>query len=454
MKNKIIQFVYSTLFLPLAVIRILFKSYRNPKYLERLSERFALFDKFDIEIDLWIHTVSVGEFLAAKVLVDALIKIEPNIKLLITTTTPTGSQLVQDYIAKNQAINIKHVYYPYDATFICKKFLNKTNPKQVIYFETEIWPKMFGELDRRNIKLSIVNARLSEKSYNGYSNIRELIANTLNKIDFIAAQGESDKQRFIDLGYNENNIKVFGNIKYNLRLPEDISSAAKFYKSIFGQDRKVIIAASTHLGEEEIMLSVFSKLKKQFPELLLIIAPRHPERFDTIYSMCLNSSYRVTKFTELDPTAVSYKNTEILLLNTLGRLLYFYNIADLAIIGGSFVDIGGHNPIEPATLSVPSIIGPYYYNFNEVVTELEANKGIIVANTVSSLETAAENLLNNKGLSGKIGAAGFNTVAQHQDILKKYIKLIMGKSVKMTVAERDALHAKEAKTSEVASIVD
>ena len=233
-----------------------------------------------------------------------------------------------------------------------------------------------------------------KKSYKWYKKLQNPMSAIINKVDFIATQGKFDKQRFLNLGYNDNNIQVFGNIKYNLILPEDLEQKSSLYKKTLATDGPILIAASTHAGEEEIILNIYRKLKKSFPNLLLILAPRHPERFNSVYKLAINTGFRITKYTDLNFEHQPHNNSvDILLLNTLGKLLYFYNIADLAYIGGSFVGIGGHNPIEAAALKTPIIMGPSYYNFLDVVHDLQEHHGMVIVQKAENLETTIINFV-------------------------------------------------------------
>ncbi len=424
LKNKVYSFLYSILFLPLATLRILFKSYKNPEYLKRLGERFAIYSNnilFLKEYDLWIHTVSVGEFLAAKTLIDNVLEKNSKVKILITTTTPTGSRLVIGYIEKNNKYNLAHVYYPYDVRFICNKFLDKFRPKNAVFFETELWPRMYDSLRKRGIGLYLLNARISEKSFKGYLKIKSYISTVLNQINYIAAQTESDKSRLQQLGY-KNIINVYGNIKYNFNLPGDLEEKSQIYKKIFGDKSKILICASTHKGEEEILIKIYKNLQLKYKDLIFVIAPRHPERFDEVYHLCLKNNLVVNRYSSLDTD--NNKKSDVFLLDTMGKLLYFYKLATVAFVGGSLVDIGGHNPLEPARLLIPTIIGPYYTNFKQIVDDLADNNGIIKLNSNSELEEQVIKLLDRKSDREAIAMAAYNYMQSHQGIMQRYLELV------------------------------
>lgn len=433
MRLFILNLLYNILLVPVALTRILIKSRSNPDYRHRIPERLALYnsavkDKISNgEQDLiWIHCVSVGEFIAAKPLLSKIIEKHNSIKLLITTTTPTGSRLVQEFITKNKkrtASNLIHVYYPYDNSLIAEKFLRTFKPKAAIFFETEIWPMMFDKIKQHHVKLLILNARLSEKSYKGYKKILNFIATSLGNVDFIAAQSDADKSRFTQLGY-KNIISTYGNIKYDLNLPDDLEQKSLEYKSKFltNSNQLVLIAASTHPGEDEIIVDLFKRIKAKLPDLKLIIVPRHPERFEPVYNLCIEQGLSTIKYSGLYNHSIT--NLDVLLVDTIGKLLYFYNISDLAFIGGSLVNVGGHNPIEPAALRVASVIGHNYHNFQQVVASLAEINGIVIAKDNSELENCIYNLLQNKTNRDEIAVNAYNNIKQHQGVVEKYIKLL------------------------------
>lgn len=443
-KILLINIIYSLLFVPVAVIRLLFKARKNPRYVVRLKERFAILSHQPDIIDIWIHTVSVGEFIAAKPLIISILQQNPNFKLLITCTTPTGSELISQFITQSiiQHKNITHIYYPYDSNLICTKFLNIFSPKIAVFFETEIWPKMFRQIKNHNIKLYIINARLSEKSYRGYAKFKNHIKNILNYVDFIAAQSQDDLNRFVKLGYNINNIAVYGNIKYNLTIPSDLQEKSSCYKNLLIGDaelsnRLILIAASTHHGEEEIIIKIYQQLKINFPSLLLIVAPRHPERTQSVYDLCLKyfDPKAIVKFTDVfnqieiqhDKSSTLLNTPDIFILDTIGQLLYFYNISHVAFIGGSFVSVGGHNPLEPVSLSIASIIGPSYHNFKDIVEDLHQAGGLVIAESEQALQKNIEGLLADKKnrIDLVVNASKFFSNRQQQNVLTKYIELIL-----------------------------
>jgi len=435
-----LNFLYTLFFLPLVLIRILYKAVRNPKYLVRVSERFGIYNDHsqlkpkNTSVDIWLHTVSVGEFLATKPLILELLKIKPDYKILITCTTLTGSELISKFIEQNKVFNLYHVYYPYDNTIICNRFLNTFKPKLAVFLETEIWPKMFTQIKQHDIKLFIINARLSEKSFNNYFRFQKFIKPIINKVDLIVSQGNLDQTRFLKLGIASDKIITYGNIKYNIKLPDDLDSKSNEYKQILNiKNNLVLIAASTHNGEDEIIINIYLKLKKVYPDLLLVIVPRHPERFSKVYNLCLNTGLNTKKFSAISFDLKTTKSNnldnvicpDIFVLDTIGQLLYFYNLADLAFIGGSLIPIGGHNPLEPAALKIPAIMGPNYYNFSQIVDNLKEANGIIICENNNALEASLLKLLGNQNLRRDLADNAFKIIEQNKNILEKYVTLLI-----------------------------
>lgn len=438
----VINFLYTLLFLPLATARLCIKAITNPVYKKRFYERYAVYypGEGNVKIDLWFHTVSVGEFIAAKSLLLKLLDKTDN-KILITCTTPTGSYLIEKFLLECFSTNpenkerLVHYYYPYDSNVICSRFLKKFQPRLAVFFETEIWPKMFRQLKKHKIKLFIINARLSEKSFKTYSKFLVYFQNIFPCIDYVATQGQNDYERFIKLGVSANKISVFGNIKYNLTLPLDLQNkSAEYKKKLLGstdQNAKkiILIAASTHIGEDEILLNIYSELKKKYDNLILIIVPRHPERFQQVYELCTDinndsNAYTICRFTELELMSRLSDNIDIFLLDTIGQLLYFYNISDVAFIGGSLSPVGGHNPLEPAVLKIASVIGPHYHNFSDIVDNLQESQGLLIADSAADLKGKIDFLLSDESYRAKIGMNAFNAMKQHQQVLNKYYDLI------------------------------
>ncbi|MGR9051015.1 MAG: lipid IV(A) 3-deoxy-D-manno-octulosonic acid transferase [Gammaproteobacteria bacterium] len=354
--------IYSAIFyllLPLIVARLFWRSLKAPDYRKRIGERLGLYDNRQGFVDVWFHAVSVGEAEALLPLVRRIRQRSPGAKILITTTTPTGSARIKKALADT----IQHVYLPYDLPYIVDRFLDRFKPKLAVVMETELWPNLFKACAGRAIPLYIVNARLSEKSLRGYRKIPFLVRPTLSCITLILAQSQMDANRFLEIGANSSQVLMTGNIKFDIELEPSVTEQATNFRVELFPNRFVWIIASTHQGEEDIFLKIYRTLKGDIPDLLLLIVPRHPERFGEVEEICRRHGFEVVTRTSGLSCPVS---TDVFILNKMGELKTFYAASDLAFVGGSMVPVGGHNILEPAALGVPILFGPYMDNFKDI----------------------------------------------------------------------------------------
>ncbi|MDP2903333.1 MAG: lipid IV(A) 3-deoxy-D-manno-octulosonic acid transferase [Methylovulum sp.] len=353
---------YSSLFyliIPIIALRLLWRSIKAPDYLSRWRERFAFYDKKFHDDVIWFHAVSVGEAEALFPLIRQIQHKHPDARLLITTTTPTGSARVTA-VMKN---TVAHVYLPYDIPDGVRRFMHCFKPKLAVIMETEIWPNLYAYCGKNNIPLYIINARLSEKSARGYQRIPALIRPALAAVKLIAAQTQGDSQRFISIGASEEKVTVLGNIKFDINISRDIIEQGLQLKTGLFGGRFVWICASTHKGEEKICLEIYQEIKPKIPQLLLLIAPRHPERFIDVKKQCGQQHLEVAIRTT---GAICQPSTDIYLADTLGELKLLYTASDVAFIGGSLVPVGGHNILEAIAAGVPVLFGPYMANFKDI----------------------------------------------------------------------------------------
>lgn len=355
--------------LPLSLYYLIWRGLRQSEYFQRWSERFALYRGEPITSCLWLHAVSVGEVNAAVPLVNALRQGYPAERLLITTTTPTGSARVRAIWGDS----VCHVYLPYDLPGAVRNFLDHFRPRLALVMETEIWPNLFSALQRRGVPAIIANARLSERSLRAYRPFAPLVRRTMATIDCVAAQSEADAVRYRKLGAPVDRVQVTGNLKYDLPLAGHLPEQARSWRRHWGPQRPVWIAASTHPDEEEAMLQAHRLVLARFPDALLLWAPRHPERFAAVASAAARASLRVaTRRGDKLPSAAS----NVFVIDTLGELLDFYAGADIAFVGGSLQEVGGHNLLEPAALGVPALVGPHTFNFQEITALLLATGAV------------------------------------------------------------------------------
>ncbi|MCC8998344.1 MAG: lipid IV(A) 3-deoxy-D-manno-octulosonic acid transferase [Candidatus Contendobacter sp.] len=396
------------LMLPLALLRLYWRGYRDPGHRQRWRERLGFVPQSPTG-GLWLHAVSVGETRAALPLIRALQARYPDRPLLVTTTTLTGSRQVREALGEQ----VHHVYAPYDLPGAVARFLRNTQPRLAVIMETELWPNLLRQCAVAGIPTVIANARLSERSARGYARIRGLTGSMLRDITLIAAQAEADAERFRALGAPR--VQVTGNLKYDLSLPATLPEQGRaLRRDVLGENRPVWIAASTHAGEDEPILDAFAILRIGWPELLLILTPRHPERFDRVAALCRQRGFPTVRRSEQRPCA---PDSAVFLGDSMGELLQFYAAADLAFVGGSLVATGGHNVLEPALLGLPVLFGPHMFNFTEAGERLlEAEAAWQIANA-AELAVAVERLLTDPERRQAAGQRGRAVVKRHRGAL-------------------------------------
>jgi 3-deoxy-D-manno-octulosonic-acid transferase len=347
--------------LPFIVLRLMFKGRKNPAYRARLAERFAWHQNNATPVDVWLHAVSFGEVVAAKTLIETLLK--ANKRVLVTTMTPTGSEQALRLFGTR----IQHQYIPYDFPFAVRRFFKAYAPRVGIIMETEIWPNLIVEATSCGVALFLANGRISDAAYPAYQRIKWFFKPILMHFTGIFAQSSQDAERFCVLGAPETNVHVLGNMKSDLFVPDEVDAPVRFLKQLWGEARPVVVAASTHAGEEQLILSVLKPLQQLVPDVVLLIAPRHPERFDEVHKLAKTHTIKTGRRT--DETTID-EQTEVVVLDSLGELLGFYALSDYAFVGGSLVSIGGHNVLEPMALGVPVFCGPFMQNSKDLCEAL------------------------------------------------------------------------------------
>lgn len=377
-----------TLLLPLVLLRLFIRSRKAPEYRKRWAERFGVFKAPKQKNGIWFHTVSVGEFLAAIPLIEQVMDQYPDRLITITTTTPTGSAQVQQRFADQLAAGqIFHVYLPYDIPFMLNAFLKRVRPKLLVILETELWPNLIDCTARSGCKVMVANARLSAKSANGYGKFEKLVKPMLARIDRLAVQSPADAGRFTQLGMSKENLSVTGSIKFDVQLNAEWFDEAARFQSLWGHDRKVWIMASTHKGEDEIAIETHKAVLASHPDALLILVPRHPERFQSVANMAINHELVLGR--RSDESSLS-KDTQVVLVDSMGELMGFLAASQICCMGGTFVENGGHNPLEPAALGLPVIMGPSQFNFAQICDLLTQAGGL---KTVSGEKDLTEQIL-------------------------------------------------------------
>ena len=418
------RFVYTLIFylcLPLVGLRLLYRAWRAPAYVRRWSERFGcITPPAPLKKSIWVHTVSVGESIAAAPLVKRLISLYPEHTIVVTTMTPTGSQQVK----KLYGDAVYHVYAPYDLPDAINRFLSTIKPDLAIFMETEIWPNTIAACHKRNIPTLLANARLSERSARGYKRIGTLTRVMLQQLSFIAAQSEDDARRFAELGFPRARLQVTGTLKYDLKVPTSIKEEGRALREqwLAGRSEKarIFIAASTRKGEDEQIIEAFKALRKTLPDTLLLLVPRHPERFNQVYELVRSEGFEVVRRSSGETIT---PDTNVLLGDTMGELLRMYATADIAFVGGSLVETGCHNPLEPAALGLPVITGPHVFNFTEVVGTLEKAGALAIVSNSQELAKHVQTVLTNTSVAQAASMASLSVMDKNRGALDKQLML-------------------------------
>jgi len=403
--------VYSVLIVTFFLVMspyLAWQAVRYRKYIGSLRQRFGylpLSFNLDGEASIWIHAVSVGEVLTARALLPELRDRYPRHRLFLSTTTMTGQQ-----IARNSLQLVDEVFYfPFDLRFIVNRTLRLVKPKLFIMMETEIWPNLLRACRRNGVRTVLVNGRISSRSYPRYRLARPFFRRVLDNVDRFCMQGEESARRIIDMGADPDRVVVTGSLKFDsLDLPGTTPGADRGRNRVLRyfripSTRPVIIAASTLKGEEEPVFEAFQRIRARVPDTLLIIAPRKPERFDEVEQIARRGGWRVARRSELPVDAEPRQ--DVVVLDTIGELAQLYQVGTAVFVGGSLVDQGGHNIIEPAVFGKAIVFGPYMQNFAEIARAFVENDAAIQIRTPRELEHALLGLLNDPVRRARLGAA-------------------------------------------------
>ena len=403
------------LLIPFAIYWLI-KGIGNRSYIDRLPQRFG-FGFPQLDRCIWVHAVSVGEVQAAVPLIHALIKRFPEEKLVVTTVTPTGAARVAALFGDD----VQHCYIPFEFPSAIRSFFDSIHPQAAMIMETEIWPNLYRGCGVRKIPLILVSARISPRSVPGYRRLLPLIRETLSHGIIIAAQSQADADRFLELGGNPIRTWVTGNIKFDVELHPDIAGQGALLRSSLFGERPVWIAASTHEGEEQQVLDAHRTLLGSYPALLLVLVPRHPERFDGVRELIKEQAFSVVSRTDKQPCTPS---TQVFLVDTMGEVPLFYAASDIAFVGGSLVPIGGHNLLEPAAQGVPIVTGPHLFNAQEIAEEfIELGACRVVADG-DELATTVAYLLDNPAAAREMGGNGLSVLEQNRGSLQRLLVLL------------------------------
>ena len=416
------RFIYSVVFYlitPLIILRLVIRGLAAPNYRKRWGQRFGFFTPSESSKEtIWLHAVSVGETLAAVPLVKALQEKYPERRLLITCMTPTGSERITAAFGDS----VDHSYAPYDTPDAVARFLKRVQPKMLIIMETELWPNTVAACYKRQISVILANGRLSEKSARGYARVSKLSGPMVAQLTAVAAQHGDDGGRFTALGLPAEKLHITGNIKFDLELNAQIRQSAEALRQQWGgaHQRTILLAASTHRGEDEIILQAFNLIKQSVNNALLVLVPRHPERFNQVGDLCLNAGYSLARRSNNDST----DNADILLGDTMGELMTFFGACDIAFIGGSLVANGGHNMIEPAAWGKPTLSGLSVFNFAEVLRLLAEAGGLSLVEDAAVLAETVIELIQNPQQARQMGQSAQQVAEANRGALERLLNVI------------------------------
>jgi len=411
--------------LPFILLRLLWRAIKAPAYAKRWGERLGRVSKarngHQQRRWIWVHAVSVGEAVAAAALIRRLRQQYPACGIVVTTMTPTGSERVREMFGQD----VCHVYAPYDYPGAVKRFLAAFKPELTILMETELWPNIVHYSKLSGAKVLVVNARLSEKSFRGYQKFSKLGKPMLQQIDCIAAQSPRDAERFRKLGVAEQNLQITGSVKFEVELPQNIMARQAEMSALIEGKRPVWIAASTRtaggINEEDLVLNAFKYCLRTAPDLLLVLVPRHPERFRLVEKLCIEKSLTVVRRSSAEPVSIL---TNVFVGDSMGEMLAYYGISDVAFVGGSLVNTGCQNVLEPAALGLPVLAGPSQFNFQTICEQLEDGGALKTVRDEQDLARAVSNLLLDKELYAQMSAAGPRIVEENRGALERTFQVV------------------------------
>lgn len=402
---------------PVAFLLEVMRGIRDPSYRERRSERLG-FGALASPGSIWVHAVSVGEVQAAAPLVRQLLQRFPRAPVVLTTVTPTGAARCRLLFGDT----VEHRYVPLDMPGAVKRFFDRLRPRLAIIVETELWPNLFAECGRRGVPLVLASARISPRSVGRYRRLVPLFRETLSHGIVIAAQSGSDAARFISIGAASERTHVTGNIKFDFELRDDPAERGAAWRSAQAAGRPLWVAGSTHEGEEALLLEAHAALRERLPDSLLVLVPRHPNRFADVAQLLDRRGVAWVGRSGRQPVGA---DTSVVLGDTMGELMMFYAAADVAFVAGSLVPVGGHNLLEPAALGKPILTGPHNFNGEDIYRKLEEAGAVTTVADPASLADALARLLADAAARREQGDRGLEVLESNRGALARLLALIV-----------------------------
>ncbi|MFC0679955.1 lipid IV(A) 3-deoxy-D-manno-octulosonic acid transferase [Lysobacter korlensis] len=441
--ERLLRAVYSAalyVLAPITIYHLIWRGFRQPAYFQRWNERYGVYHDAPHASTLWIHAVSVGEVNAAVPLVNALRRGRPDLRLLVTTITPTGSERVRA-LWDNE---VEHVYLPYDLPGAVHRFLAHFRPHAALIMETELWPNLLFGCRDAGVPSFILNARLSERSLRGYRVLAPLVSRALRTVQTVAAQSLSDGVRFVRLGARSEQVVETGNLKFDVAVPDTLDVFSAECRRHAGE-RPVWIAASTHADEEAAVVAIHRRLRERFPDLLLLWAPRHPERFRIVADHARAAGWGLSTRSR---GRWPQPDDAVFVIDTLGELMQFYACASVAFVGGSLQPIGGHNLLEPAAAGTPVVTGPHLHNFAEIARRLDEAQALRMGADADAVEHAIAGLLADENARQAMARAGHQLVEAGRGALAHTLALLQPALPPAWPADRE----RRGKTADVTSV--
>ena len=422
------RFIYNLLLYVLAPavgLRLVLRGIAQPAYWDGWLERAGFIPRLPAKGPIWVHAVSAGEVTSAAPLIAALREALPETPLVVTTTTLTGAQRAESLFGSQ----VVHFYAPYDYPGAVRRFLSRLAPRVAILMERELWPNIIHQCHRRDIPVVLANARMTARSARRYGWIGPLVRGMLARTTLAGCQSREQGRRMVRLGLAPERLLVTGNMKFDAELDRGTRAGARALRRRWGTGRLVLLAASTHEGEERLLLAAYGELKARFPELLLVLAPRHPERFPDVAELA-RGRYQTASHRNGDPVGPA---VDVVLADTMGELGTLFGAADVAFVGGSFVaGVGGHNVIEPSMHAVPVVMGPHYHNWDDVMELFIDEHAVVVAESPSAFRERLLDLVSDPGARRALGERARRVVANNggatRALLARIEMMVRGKS--------------------------
>jgi 3-deoxy-D-manno-octulosonic-acid transferase len=414
------RFAYSLLFYlatPFVLLYFALRGRKDKRYLQRWSERFGFLPGALKKRGILVHAASVGEVNASRELVASLLRHHPGLPVTVSTLTPTGSAQVRRVLGDS----VGHCFIPLDLPGAVNRFLDRLEPRLVIIIETEIWPNLYHGAHCREIPLMLANARLSKRSLKRYRVAAEFIARALRRVAWVGAQSADDHRRLVECGADADAVRMTGNLKFDMDVPGNLGERASSVRAHWGARRKVLVAGSTHEEDEAVVIPAFVELLQKMPDALLVLAPRHPERFSRVAQSALDSGLRTELYSQGEACS---PQAQCFVIDTVGELMTYYACGDIAYVGGGIGEQGGHNALEPAALGIPVLFGPNMANARDIADRLLSCNAAQEVSNSREFSEVVRRVLSDENLRNRMGQAGRELVISNKGALKATLSAV------------------------------